>query len=108
MRRTCGLIGDFIVNDISAGEDDPLMLPTVGELGLTYIAMHKRGTPQTMQEMTEYQDVVTEVRSYFDDLPEWGEGADFSPYYGDRYIGIDACCAYSGKINVLVLEDNFL
>ena len=48
------------------------------------------------------------ARSYFDDLPEWGEGADFSPYYGDGYIGIDACCAYSGKINVLVLEDNFL
>ena len=35
-------IGDFIVNDISAGDDDPLMLPTVGRLGLGYVAMHKR------------------------------------------------------------------
>ena len=62
------LIGDFIVNDISAGEDDPLMLPTVGELGLTYVAMHKRGNPQTMQQMTRYDDVVEDVRSYFEDF----------------------------------------
>ena len=41
-RKACDLIGDFIVNDISAGEDDPDMLRTVGELGLGYVAMHKR------------------------------------------------------------------
>ena len=35
-------IGGFIVNDISAGDDDPLMLPLVGRLGLGYVAMHKR------------------------------------------------------------------
>ena len=48
------------------------------------------------------------ARSYFNDQPEWGEDADFSPFYGDGYIGIDACTAYSGKVNVIVLEDNFL
>ena len=68
VRNAYDLIGDFIVNDISAGEDDPDMLPTVGELGLTYVAMHKRGTSQTMQQMTDYQDVVAEVKSYFDDF----------------------------------------
>lgn len=61
-------IGDFIVNDISAGEDDPLMLPTAGRLGLEYVAMHKRGNPQTMQSMTEYGDVVSDVASYFADF----------------------------------------
>lgn len=66
--RAHALIGDFIVNDISAGEDDPLMLPTVGELGLTYVAMHKRGTPQTMQQLTMYDDVVEDVKSYFEDF----------------------------------------
>lgn len=40
--------------------------------------------------------------------PEWGEGADFSPYYGKGFIGIDACTAYSGKVNVLVLEDELI
>lgn len=40
--------------------------------------------------------------------PEWGKGADFSPYYGKGFIGIDACTAYSGKVNVLVLEDELI
>jgi hypothetical protein len=36
---------------------------------------------------------------------EFGPDADFSPYYGDRIIAMDACTAESGKVNVLVLED---
>lgn len=39
---------------------------------------------------------------------EFGEDAKFDPYYGDGFIAIDACTAYSGKINVLVLEDELL
>lgn len=40
---------------------------------------------------------------------EFGEDADFSPfYYEDKLIAIDACTAYTGKVNVLVLEDEFL
>ena len=58
-------IGPFIVNDISAGEDDPQMLPAVGKLGLEYVAMHKRGNPQTMQSLCQYEDVVEEVLEYF-------------------------------------------
>lgn len=58
----------LIVNDISAGEDDPLMLGTVAGLGLEYIAMHKRGTSVTMQQLTDYNDVVAEVKAYFDDF----------------------------------------
>ena len=63
--KTYNLVGDFIVNDISAGEDDPDMLPLVGKLGLTYIAMHKRGTPENMQSLTDYSDVVADVVEYF-------------------------------------------
>lgn len=58
----------LMVNDISAGEDDPLMLETVAGLGLEYIAMHKRGTSVTMQQLTDYSDVVAEVKAYFDDF----------------------------------------
>lgn len=65
VERTYGLIGDFIVNDISAGEDDPLMLETVGKLGLTYVAMHKKGDPQRMQQLASYDDVTEEVYRYF-------------------------------------------
>ena len=47
-------------------------------------------------------------RSKYEGKPEWGEDADFSIYRGNGYIGVDGCCVYSGKINVLVLEDEFL
>lgn len=55
---------DLIVNDISAGEDDPMMLPLVGRLGLTYVAMHKRGNPRNMDSLCDY-DVMPELISYF-------------------------------------------
>lgn len=47
--------GADIVNDIMGGED-PDMLPTVARLGVPYIAMHMRGTPATMQNLTQYPD----------------------------------------------------
>jgi dihydropteroate synthase len=65
VRRTVAEWGDCIVNDISAGELDPQMITTVAELGLPYVAMHMRGTPTTMQSMTDYDDIVEEVRQYF-------------------------------------------
>jgi serine/threonine protein phosphatase 1 len=39
---------------------------------------------------------------------EFGDDAKFDPYYGDGFIGIDACTAHSGKCNVIVIEDDFL
>lgn len=66
VEKAYDLIGDFIVNDISAGEDDLMMLQTAGRLGLAYIAMHKRGDPKTMQQLTDYGDVVSDVRLYFE------------------------------------------
>lgn len=66
VRKVFGVAGPFIVNDISAGEDDSLMLETAAGLHLSYIAMHKRGTPATMQSLTDYPDgVVAAVRDYF-------------------------------------------
>ena len=65
VRRIVDEWGACIVNDISAGELDPEMITTVARLGLPYVAMHMRGTPTTMQSMTDYGDIVEEVRSYF-------------------------------------------
>lgn len=48
------------------------------------------------------------ARAVNENKPEWGNDADFSIYYGDKYIGLDGCTAYSGQVNVLVLEDEFL
>ena len=58
--------GAHIVNDISAGDDDDKMLATVAELGVPYIAMHKKGLPKTMQDNPEYGDVVAEVYAYLE------------------------------------------
>jgi dihydropteroate synthase len=58
--------GAHIINDISSGEDDADMLSTVAALGaVPYIMMHKRGTPQTMQQFTQYTDVTLDVLEYF-------------------------------------------
>ena len=66
VERAYDLIGPFLVNDISAGTFDSAMLPLAGRLGLPYIAMHLRGTPETMQSLTDYPDGVTEeVLRYF-------------------------------------------
>ena len=63
VRRAYEKYGEIIVNDITAGLGDEAMLATMAEFGLPYIAMHMRGTPQTMQQQAEYGDVVTDVMS---------------------------------------------
>ena len=58
--------GAVIINDISAGEADPSMWDVVARYGVPYVAMHMRGTPQSMVSMADYPDgVVQEVASYF-------------------------------------------
>lgn len=53
--------GADIVNDISGGALDGGMFSTVAELKVPYILMHMRGTPATMQTMTDYEDVTADV-----------------------------------------------
>lgn len=53
--------GASIVNDISGGSLDSEMLPVVADLQVPYIAMHMRGTPKTMMDFTDYQNITTEV-----------------------------------------------
>lgn len=63
--RVVDEFGKVIVNDISAGELDPDMIPAVARLKVPYLAMHMRGTPATMQSLTDYDDVTAEVVRYF-------------------------------------------
>lgn len=56
--------GTDIVNDISGGMFDPEMLLSVAKLGVPIILMHMRGTPQTMQKMTDYQDLMGEIGNF--------------------------------------------
>jgi dihydropteroate synthase len=58
--------GADLVNDVSGGKFDPQMLETVARLNVPYIMMHMRGTPKTMQQMTDYIDIVGEILAYFE------------------------------------------
>lgn len=57
--------GAALINDISAGNLDDKMLETIAKYNVPYIMMHMRGTPQTMQTMTNYENIVKEILFYF-------------------------------------------
>lgn len=57
--------GAAMVNDISGGNLDAKMLKTVGALGVPYVAMHMLGTPQNMQDKPSYDNILTDIRSFF-------------------------------------------
>ena len=57
--------GAAIINDISAGNLDEKMMEVVANYNVPYIMMHMRGTPQTMQSLTNYENIVKEIVFYF-------------------------------------------
>jgi len=57
--------GAHIINDISGGHYDSEMLSTVARLKMPYVLMHMRGTPETMNSMTDYDNLVQEIVAYF-------------------------------------------
>ncbi len=63
--RQCIDTGAAIINDISAGKLDDNMLETVAKLGVPYVMMHMKGTPQTMQQHTNYNNLVKDILFYF-------------------------------------------
>ncbi|MCM4164528.1 MULTISPECIES: dihydropteroate synthase [unclassified Arenibacter] len=61
----CLAHGAAIINDISAGTLDPKIFEIVGKHQAPYIMMHMKGTPSTMQGMTNYKDLLKEILYYF-------------------------------------------
>lgn len=64
-RRCVEEYGVALINDISGGELDPEMFQTVADMRVPYIMMHMRGTPKTMQSLTDYTDMIGEITLYF-------------------------------------------
>lgn len=87
VERVFDIAGPFIVNDITAGAGDPQMLPTVGRLGLKYVAMHMRGAPENMQLLTDYNDVVGEVLEYFKEFADKAEKYGIKDWIADPGFG---------------------
>ena len=67
---------NVIINDITAGEADGRLVDVVARYGAPMVAMHTRGTPQTMASLTDYKDVVAEVADYLAQRAKWlvGQG----------------------------------
>ena len=57
--------GASIVNDVSAGSIDNMMISTVAKLNVPYVCMHIKGTPENMQQNAHYENVTREVLDYF-------------------------------------------
>ena len=64
-RRCVEEYGVAIINDISGGELDAAMFPTIADLHIPYIIMHMRGTPKTMQQHCDYQNLTADILLYF-------------------------------------------
>jgi dihydropteroate synthase len=67
-------VGASIVNDVTAGAD-PAMFEVVRSAGAGMVLMHMRGEPATMTSLTDYQDVVGDVRAYLSERLEAAVGA---------------------------------
>ena len=57
--------GASMINDISGGQFDSLMMKTVGKFNVPYVLMHILGTPKEMQKNPKYKNIVQEVLYYF-------------------------------------------
>ena len=62
--------GACIINDISAGQIEDTMCEVVQKYQVPYIAMHMRGTPQTKQNYTDYQNIVKDILFYFSQVKD--------------------------------------
>ena len=122
VRRVYDCAGPFVVNDISAGEDDPEMLATVGRLGLPYVAMHKRGNPRTMDAQCGYPEgVIHALVAYFEafsrraeehGIAEWilDPGLGFAKTAEQNWEileGLEALCVFGRPILVGAADKRF-
>lgn len=89
-------LGVAMVNDISAGLLDPNMLALIARKQVPYIMMHMRGTPQTMNQLTQYDDVVKEVLFYFSER-----------IFEARQLGINDVIVDPGFGFAKTIEQNF-
>lgn len=63
--------GASIINDISGGHMDKNMWDFIAETKVPYIAMHMKGTPQTMNQLNKYDDMIREIAYYFSEILDY-------------------------------------
>lgn len=93
--------GADIINDISAATFDPEMLPIAAILGVPIILMHIRGTPQTMQQLTDYQDLIGEIHQFLESRVEAAIAAGINKYNIIIDPGIGFAKTYNQNLKIL-------
>jgi dihydropteroate synthase len=78
--------GVAMVNDISAGAD-PNMMATVAKYNVPYVMMHLRGNPQTMQSLTQYENLIPDMLYYFAEKIQAAKAAGIADYLIDPGFG---------------------
>lgn len=91
-------IGAKLINDISAGTEDPLMLETVARLKVPYILMHKLGSSDIMQENPQYGNVTDEVYSYLKNRAKAAQDAGIKEVIIDPGFGFGKTLAHNYQI----------
>ena len=103
------LAGANIVNDISGGTIDPEILDVAAMYKCPYIMMHLRGTPQTMMQNTEYDNLIKEVVYFFSNQIEKAKKAGITDIIIDPGFGFSKTVSQNyellGKLDVLKLLD---
>lgn len=93
--------GADLINDISGATFDPDMLKVIAKLDVPIILMHIRGTPQTMQQLTDYQDLIPEICTFLEARVKAAVSAGISP---DKIIidpGIGFAKTYQQNLEIL-------
>lgn len=93
--------GADLVNDISGATYDPEMLPTVAELQVPIVLMHLRGTPKTMQQLTNYQDLIGEIYEFLAQRVEAAVTAGIAPHHIILDPGIGFAKTYAQNLEIL-------
>lgn len=83
----CAEAGAAMINDVSAGRDDPAVAEVCAEFGVPYVVMHMKGTPADMQLEPRYDDVVGEVRDFLAERAAWAKARGVEQVIVDPGIG---------------------
>lgn len=85
--ETCIAHGAALINDISCGQLDDQMLPVAARLNVPYIGMHMRGTPQNMQEFTQYDNLTADILSFFSERMATARALGLNDFIADPGFG---------------------
>lgn len=90
--------GALIINDISSGQLDPLMFDTISQNQVAYIAMHMKGTPETMQNNPSYDNILFEINQFFLNLDEKLKAKNIYDWVVDPGFGFGKSIAHNYEL----------